>query len=154
MINAPQIVQTEAQDTAVIRFNIPREEMQVVMGPAIDEVMVAIAAQGLAPAGPVFAHHFRMDPDVFDFEIGVGVERPVAASGCVMPGQLPAETVARTVYHGPYEGLPEAWGEFMAWIQTGGYEPAPNLWERCLTNPEAEPDPATWRTELNRPERR
>jgi len=27
----------------------------------------------------------------------------------------------------------------------------PDLWERYLTGPESNPDPATWRTELNRP---
>jgi len=40
------------------------------MGPAITEVMTAIAAQGVLATGPLFAHHPRMDPDVFDFEVG------------------------------------------------------------------------------------
>jgi hypothetical protein len=32
--------------------------------------MAAVAAQGIAPAGPWFTHHLRMDPATFDFEIG------------------------------------------------------------------------------------
>ena len=59
--------------------------------------------------------------------------------------------MAGTVYHGPYEGLPEAWGEFMDWIEKSGLSTAPDLYECYLTNPEENPDPATWRTELNRP---
>jgi hypothetical protein len=51
MLDRPQIVQTEAQPTAVIRLTIPRAEIQTVMGPAIAEVMAAVTAQGLAPAG-------------------------------------------------------------------------------------------------------
>lgn len=51
-----------------------------------------------------------MDPDTFDFEVGVPVAAPVAAAGRVKPGELPAATVARTVYHGDYSGLGEAWG--------------------------------------------
>ena len=70
------------------------------MGPAIAEVMAAVVAQGLAPAGPVFSHHLRMDPDTFDFEVGVPVKAPVSATGRVNASQLPAATVARTVYHG------------------------------------------------------
>jgi len=151
MLDKPQIVLTEAQATAVIRLTIPRAEIQHVMGPAIAEVMGAIAAQGVASAGPVFSHHFRMDPDTFDFEVGVPVTRPVSETGRVKASQLPAATVARTVYHGPYEGLGAAWGEFGAWITSEGHKPAANLWECYAAGPESNPDPATWRTELNRP---
>ncbi len=151
MLEQPQIVQTAAQRTAVIRLTIPRDEIQRVMGPGINEVMTAIAAQGIAPAGPVFSHHLRMDPDTFDFEIGVPVAAPIAAAGRVEAGQLPAATVARTSYRGPYEGLGAAWGEFIAWIAAEGHEPAPDLWECYVTGPESSADPATWRTELNRP---
>jgi effector-binding domain-containing protein len=59
--------------------------------------------------------------------------------------------VARTVYHGPYEGLPGAWPELDAWISAQGRKPAGFLWEVYLAGPESSADPAQWRTELNRP---
>lgn len=151
MIETPQIVQTAAKLTAIIRLTIPREEIRNVMGPGIGELMATLTAQGLSPAGPIFSHHLRMDPATFDFELGVPVNRPVSAAGRVKPGQLPAAKVARTIYLGPYEGLGPAWGEFGAWIAAKGHKPAPNLWERYVRGPESSPDPATWRTELNRP---
>ena len=116
MLDKPQIVQTDAHLTAIIRLTIPREEIRNVMGPGIAELIDAVAAQGIAPAGPIFSHHLRMDPDTFDFEIGAPVKAPVSAAGRVKAGQLPAATVARTVYHGHNEGLGPAWGEFNAWI--------------------------------------
>jgi len=91
------------------------------MGPGIAELLAAVAAQGIVPAGPWFTHHLRMDPATFDFEICVPVTAPVAASGRVKAGHLPATTVARTTYHGPYEGLGGAWGEFDAWIAANGH---------------------------------
>jgi effector-binding domain-containing protein len=151
MLENPRIVQSDAQLTAVIRLTIPRKEIQNVMGPGVGELMAAVAAQGVAPAGPIFSHHLRMNPDIFDFEIGVPVQAPVSAAGRVQPGQLPAASVARTVYHGPYEGLGAAWGEFDAWIAAEGHSTAPDLWECYVAGPESGPDPATWRTELNRP---
>jgi effector-binding domain-containing protein len=151
MLDKPHIVQTEAQLTAVIHLTIPRAKIQTVMGPAISEVMAAVAAQGVGPAGPVFSHHLRMDPDTFDFEVGVPVKAPVSATGRVKASQLPAATVARTIHHGPYEGLGSAWGEFGAWIATEGHTPAADLWECYVAGPESSPDPSTWRTELNRP---
>ena len=79
------------------------------------------------------------------------VTAPVSAAGRVKPGQLPAATVAQTVYHGPYEGLGPAWAEFDAWVVNEGHTPAPDLWECYVTGPESNLDPSTWRTELNRP---
>lgn len=151
MIDTPQITHSAAQHAAVIRFTIPRAEIQTVMGPGHTELMAAVAAQGIAPAGPWFSHHFRMDPEIFDFEIGVPVPTPISAAGRVTPGELPATTVARTVYHGGYEGLGDGWGEFMAWIAAEGLSPAEDLWECYVTGPESGPDAATWRTELDRP---
>jgi effector-binding domain-containing protein len=151
VIDTPRIVQTSAQLVAVIRLTVPREEIRNVMGPAIGEVLAAVGAQGVGPAGPVFSHHFRMDPAVFDFEVGVPVTSPVSAEGRVTAGVLPAATVARTVYRGAYEGLGSAWGELDAWVTRENLSAAPDLWECYVAGPESGPDPSTWRTELNRP---
>ncbi|HSQ60872.1 MAG TPA: GyrI-like domain-containing protein [Acidobacteriota bacterium] len=151
MLAKPQIVKTAARMAAVIRITVPRAEIRNVMGPGIGELMEAVAAQGIAIEGPLFSHHFKMDPKTFDFEIGVPVASPVAPVGRVKPGVLPGATVARTVYHGPYEDLGSAWGEFNVWIEANGHTPAADLWECYVAGPEANPDPTTWRTELNRP---
>lgn len=151
MIDTPQITHTAVQLTAMIHLTIPREDIRNVMGPGISEVMAAVAAQGLVPAGPWLTHHLKMAPDIFDFEISVPVTAPVAPVGRVRPGQLPAVRVARTVYHGGYEGLGDAWGQFGAWIAAQGHKAAPDLWEVYLAGPESSPDPTTFRTELNRP---
>src|SRR5690242_17116165 len=98
------------------------------MGPAIGEVIVTVSGQGVGPAGPVFSHHFRMDPEVWDFAVGVPVHAPVTSSGRVQPGELPAKRVARTTYRGPYEGLGEAWGEFHRWITQEELATAPDFW--------------------------
>jgi hypothetical protein len=71
MIDTPQISQTTAQLTALIHLTIPRNEIRSAMGPGITEVMAAVNAQGIGPAGPWFTHHLKMDPAIFDFEICV-----------------------------------------------------------------------------------
>ncbi len=151
MISTPAIIQTEAQAAAVIYITTPRNEMMKVFGPAVGELLTALAAQGVEPVGAVFAHHLKMSPVVFDFELGINITAPVTASGRVKPGILPAATVARTIYSGPYEGLPAAWGEFNAWMKSNGHEQAENLWELYSVGPHSTSDSAQWRTELNRP---
>ena len=68
MLATPQIVKTDVQEAAVIRLTIPRSEMMKAFGPAVGELMAALAAQGVEPVGPVFDHHLKMSPDTFDFE--------------------------------------------------------------------------------------
>jgi effector-binding domain-containing protein len=108
MISTPQILQTMGEAAAVIHLTVPRSEMRRVFGPAVGELMAALAEQGVKPCSAVFAHHLKMSPDTFDFELGVKVELPVTATGRVKSGELPATKVARTIYSGPYEGLPSA----------------------------------------------
>ena len=151
MLATPRIIETDVQEAAIIRLTIPRSEMMKVFGPAVGELMAALASQGVEPVGAVFAHHLKMSPDTFDFELGVKVTSPVKASGRVKPGELPAAKVARTIYHGPYEGLPSAWGEFDKWMRANGHEQAGSLWELYSVGPQSTPDPVNWRTELNRP---
>lgn len=151
MLDAPHITQTTTQLTAVIHLTVPSDDIQSVMGPGIKELMATIATQGVTPTGPWFNHHLKMAEDTWNFEISVPVSSPVVAAGRVKPSQLPAMKVARTVYHGPYEGLGDAWGEFLDWIAANGHTPAPDLYECYVTGPESSPDPANWRTEFTKP---
>lgn len=151
MIDEPQIVQTEAVQTAFIHVTIPREKIQEVMGPGYMEVMAALAVQGVTPTGPWFTHHLKMDPATFDFEICVPVDAPIKPAGRVQAGQLEARKIARTVYHGGYEGLSDGWVQFEDWIKKHGHAAAPDLWEIYTIGPESGPDSSKWQTVLNRP---
>lgn len=92
MIDPPQITVTDAQRIAVIHLTVPRSEIRKVMQPGLRELMAALSAQGIAPAGPWFTHHLRMDPEIFDFEIGMPVRAPVASAGVSSPRSvLPCE---------------------------------------------------------------
>ena len=77
----PRVVTTEPRLTATIRMHIPRNEMMTRFGPAVQELAAALAAQGIPPAGSAFAHHFRMTPGVFDFEVGFVTPKPVQPAG-------------------------------------------------------------------------
>jgi effector-binding domain-containing protein len=151
MIDTLQITQTTPQLAATIHVTIPRSEIRSAMGTGITEVMAAVKAQGIGPAGPWFTHHLKMDQATFDFEICVPVIAPVAPVGRVKPGTFPAVKVARTIYHGDYEGLGKAWSEFKAQIAASGHAMGPDLYESYSVGPESSTNPADWRTELSQP---
>jgi hypothetical protein len=98
MLATPEIVQTTPQSAAVIHLTVPRNEMMKVFGPAVGELMTALAAQGVEPNGAVFAHHIKMSPDIFDFELGV-------------------KALARSSYGGARNGS--------GWIRSAASRPAP-----------------------------
>ena len=59
MLSTPQIVQTSVQEAAVIHLAIPRSEMMKVFGPAVSELLMVLADQGIESVGAVFAHHTK-----------------------------------------------------------------------------------------------
>ena len=147
----PTIVTVAEQHTAVIRLDIARSAMQAEMGPAIGELMRELAAQQLRPAGPLFSRHFAMHPDRFSFEVGVPVAATVAPGRRMQASTLPAGRVARAVLEGDYAGLANGWAGLLGWVQAHGFATRPDFWEVYVTGPEASPDPAAWRTQLNKP---
>lgn len=151
MLETPKITQSAAQRIAFIPIHVPRAEIRSVMGPGLEELRAALAAQGIGITGPWFTHHRRLDPDVFDFVICVPVARAVVPEGRVRAGELLSRRVARVVYRGDYEGLGAAWGEFENWIAASGHRGASDFWEIYVAGPETGPDPSGWRTELNHP---
>jgi len=151
MIDTPQITNTKAQASAVIRLAIRQSDMPKFVGPAITEVFSVVKAQGIGPASPWYIYVHALDATTMDFDVGVPVTGPVEPTGRVKAGGLPAARVARTIYHGPYEGMHAAWAELDAWIAKNGHKPAGQLWDVYLAGPETGSDPSKWRTELNRP---
>jgi len=147
----PKVIQVESRPTASIHLVIPRDDCRQLFGPAVSEVMKALAAQGLKPAGALFSYHLKNPGDIFDFEIGVPVSEPFEATGRVKASHLPASQVAVALYQGGFEGLGSAWGELDRWIRDNDMTPASSLWETYLAGPEISPNPDDWRTELTRP---
>ena len=151
MIETPQLLQTQTQLTAIIRLQIPKHEIQQAMGAGLQELHAAVAAQNIAAPGPWFTHHLKMSPSTWDFEICLPVTKTVRAVGRVEASEWSAMKVARTVYHGDFGGLGDAWGELASWMKTQGHAAASDLWECYLVGSESSQEPSAWRTQLNRP---
>ena len=58
--------------------------------------------------------------------------------------------IVQTTYHGGYEGLGGAWGEFIGMIKAAGHRTVDGLYESYAVGPEASADPSAWRTVLSK----
>ena len=149
MIDAPTRKRIPAQNTASIHMQIPVQAMPAEFPKALAEISAALQQQGIAPAGAIFAHHFRRPADTFDFNVCIPVARAITPVSRVEPVSLPALEVVQTTYHGDYAGLPHAWGDFIAQIASAAPALREDFLEAYVVGPHESSDPAAWRTQLS-----
>jgi effector-binding domain-containing protein len=140
-----------AQGAAVIRAEVPMAELPSVFDRGFHEVMTALAAQGAAVAGPPFGYYPRMPSETVEVVVGFPVSGAATADGEVVPFELPGGRAVTAVHVGPYDRLEQTYQELTEWAASEGLQLAEHMWETYLSDPSAEPDPATWRTAITRP---
>ena len=146
----PEIHRLAMRETAVIAVDVAQDELPAAIGTAIGEVEAAMREAGVCLAGPPFARYLAFEPRI-RAEIGFPVQRPAPHVGRVFPGRLPGGRVASVVHIGPFDGLEQTYGLMHRWLAEMGLAPDGPIWEVYWSDPEAEPDPATWRTEIFAP---
>jgi effector-binding domain-containing protein len=146
-ISAIELRDQPEQHTAVVRHRISMKETSRVpqfMG----ETFEAVQRAGQQPAGMPFLRTLSMDADGMDIEVGWPVRTPFAGKGDVHAGTLPGGPVATASYLGPYDGIGPAYAAIQAWCTEQGHEIAGPPWESYITDPNQEPDPTKWQTDI------
>jgi effector-binding domain-containing protein len=136
------------RDAAVIRLSCPPDAISGAMGSAFGRVFESVGRSGGVPAGPVFARYLAFTDELVDFECGVALLAPYAGNGDVTASEVGGCEAAVGMHVGPYDRLHETYAAMQSWIEAQGRRPAAVMWEVYLTDPEAEPDPGKWRTEV------
>jgi hypothetical protein len=114
------------------------------MGPVSARVMAAVAAQGVTTAGPVFAHHLKMDPGTFEFELGVPVRVALHRCGPREAGPLPRSGVARTVLQRLLRRARASMGRVQRVAQGERAQAGTDPLGMLRGGPGSGPDPANW----------
>ena len=143
-----EIREVPHQHTAVVHLHCRPEAISAAMGESFGKVFAAIGKAGAIPAGPVFARYFDFGREDVDFECGAVVAAPLPGDGEVQAGELGGGEAAVGVHTGPYDTLHETYSAMRAWIAGQGRAPSTVMWEVYLSDPEHEPDPSKWQTEV------
>ena len=141
----------QPQPTAVRTASLPVGEIAPWLAATLGRVAGAVAAAGGHIVGPPFARYHRAGEGRFDVEAGFPVA-VVVDSTEVQQSSLPGGPLAWLEYAGPYDAMGEAYEAVLGWVRERG-ELAGDPWEVYLTDPAANPDPATWRTDILAPYR-
>jgi effector-binding domain-containing protein len=141
----------ERQSTAVIRERVPMDQLRAFFDRAFSATMAALQKQGRQPVGPPFAKYYGMPTKTVDVEAGFPVSAPIHDDAGVAGGELPGGRAVEAIHVGPYEELSRTYQEVDRWMRERGLTPAEFMWESYLSDPDREPDPKTWRTQLMLP---
>ena len=112
--------QLDSQPIVGIRTTIPMNEIGKVMGPLFGEVYGYIQQSGQTPAGMPLAIYHSTPGETVDLECAMPVASPIAGSGRVQAGELPAGTAATVTHLGPYDDLGQTWAALTEWDEVAG----------------------------------
>jgi effector-binding domain-containing protein len=142
------VVAIKEQDYMGIREVVEVSAIPAKMGELFGELFGFVGRKGIQPVGPPFAYYYSFSPEKIDMECGVPVSIPIGGEGRVQAGKLPSGNALRAVHIGPYDRLEETYNAMMAYAKEMDLNLEEAMWEYYLTDPDSEPDPSKWMTEI------
>jgi effector-binding domain-containing protein len=134
--------------TAVIRLTTEAEDIGPLAGEHLPAVFHYVRNQQQEPAGPPFIRFHAFEEPPFELEFGYPLARPVRGGGRIDAAELPGGVMAVTWHMGPYDTTARATAPLREWIRQQGYGEAGAHWNVFATNPQLEPNPARFRSEV------
>jgi effector-binding domain-containing protein len=159
MLSLPKILPQTALSYMAITETIAMGDLDQKVSMLLAEVYAWLAARGVAVAGPALLRHNVISPACdLEIEFGVVVAGRVQGDGRVMPGEMPAGSYGVVRFFGNYDQLFDVNAVLVGWakergvawdVQSGpeGDRFAARV-EYYHSDPAANPDPATWVSEV------
>ena len=129
MISKCSVVTVEKQLTAVMKAKVPFAEIPQAQRSARAAIDAGLPLLEAGAVGLTCTRWLPPQGGALDMEMGSIVTRPIAASGDIVPSELPAGRAAHYVMVGPFDGMGAAWQALFEWIQAEKLQPAGINWE-------------------------
>jgi hypothetical protein len=159
MLTLPKTEMRAAQLYIYVPFTVTMRQMQRPANEGFPLLFAHLDKHGLKPVGDAFYNYRRINmQDTLDVEAGIAVEAAEAEVGAVLSGILPSGRFATATWHGHPDGLIDATGQLIDWVNSEGMvfdmEPKSNgehfacRLEIYESDPVDEPDMDKWVTTL------
>jgi effector-binding domain-containing protein len=145
---SPEIVELEPQETVAVRGEVAIGDLPVFFARAFHEAAAAASAAGVQIIGPPFGFYPAMPTETVVVEAGFPVATSVVVHGNAHRLVLPGGRAVRVVHVGSYDTMEQTYTDLQRWMAEHDLQPAVGMWESYLSDPQVEPDPATWRTAI------
>jgi DNA-binding transcriptional MerR regulator len=137
-----------ARTYVALRERAPMEELTKIIPRLIAETHAWLSENGGFVGAPMAMVGPPGDDDIVELEVGWPVDTPVEPPP---PFELATHEATRAVVHrhvGPYERLHDTYAALERAMAAAGLRPSGPATESYETNPEEEPDPQKWITEI------
>ena len=111
-------------------------------------VHAGLTEQGVTDMGHVIAVYHSMDANQMSLSAGIEIGDDVQPGEPLELLEMPACDAIKADHFGPYEELGQTHESVWSFVQELGRAPSSGPIERYITDPEAEPDPSKWHTEI------
>jgi effector-binding domain-containing protein len=144
----PEIVVLEPQDAIAVRGDVKIADLPGFFERAFHEAAEAAGASGVQIVGPPFAFYPKKPTETVAVEAGFPVSAPVEANGNAHHIVLPGGRAVQAMHVGPFDTMETSYDQLQSWMAHNDLEPAPEMWECFLSDPQVEPNPANWQTRI------
>jgi effector-binding domain-containing protein len=159
MLSTPQRVFREEQPYIAIRRTVQMNEIPAELPPLVGVVKSWLDEKAITPAGDMFFHYLAMDgTNNIVSEVGFPVPPGVSGDWQFINGRFRRGYYAHIRYTGDYRFMMNAHKALEAFIIESGYKEQQSLGtpenpygsrsEVYLTDPDDEPDPGKWVTDI------
>lgn len=143
---SPEIVELAPQAALVVRGDMATADLPQFFQRGFPTVAAAAETAGVEIVGPPFAFYPEMPSATVAIEAGFPVSKLAESGAGAHSLVLPGGRAVQVLHVGPYETMKETYVKLQSWMDAQGLQPASGMWESYLSDPQAEPDPSTWRT--------
>jgi effector-binding domain-containing protein len=159
MLSEPKTQYRQEIHYLAISKTVHMYDIPEVLPPLIPEVKNWMSDNHIKASGPDFFLYRSMNEQKeLECEAGFTVSVPIAGNDRVRPGIFPAGTYASIIYTGDFKDMMQGHMALEQWIREKGFKEKTDTsegltrWggrtEFYLIDPDHEPDPAKWQTEI------
>ncbi|MBN2172874.1 MAG: GyrI-like domain-containing protein [Bacteroidales bacterium] len=143
------ITETEPMFALAIRSECKAEEISNVMGAAYGKIMEYAGKNGAQIAGAPMSIWYSWEGDKMVFDNVIPVDKKIKGSNDIKSITTYKGKVVKVTHTGDYESTQYSWGILENYIKENDLlEMNGDPWESYLTDPQSQPDPTKWVTEL------
>ena len=148
-----RVEEVPARLVAVVRREVPVTALAAFYADAAAAVEEAVSGAGGVIAGPLCGWYHAMVDGTFDLSAGFPVAGLAVGplDGEVLVRQRPGGMAAVALHLGPYDTLQDTYRAVDVWLNDRQLDASDEDVEEYLSDPGADPDPATWETRVVRP---
>jgi len=118
------------------------------MGKSYAAMLEYAGNHGAQMAGPPMAIWYEWEDEVMVFDNVIPITKKISGSGDVRFIKTYSGKVVKTTHMGDYESTQFSWAAMEEYIEANELETNGAPWETYITDPQTEPDPSKWITEL------